>query len=51
MLLLSHHCQYPFRIDVLVIAFLTGGRCNLKTVLTCISLVAEYVNHFLKYYW
>jgi hypothetical protein len=43
-----HPCQYLLSHEFLILAILTGVRCNLKVVLTCISLMIKDVEHFFR---
>ena len=49
-LLALHPCQHEQSLVFLILAILTGVRWNIRVILTCISLMAQVVEHLLKYF-
>jgi hypothetical protein len=46
-----HPQQYLLLLVFLMIAILTGVRCNLSVVLICISFIGKDGEHFFIYFW
>jgi hypothetical protein len=45
-----HLLQYLLSPEFLILAIVTGVRCNLRVVLSCISLMGKDVDHFFRFF-